>query len=380
MNEIEYKLKLWPESLKKSLLRAAFLSGDEALRAWEAWRVQINMDDQPDPGSFRLLAQLYRNLQKHGIEDPLMMKFKGVTRQTWYKNQRFFRSVAPLLRALGEVEIESMLLYGPALALQYYQDYVLNGGPTLTILVRSEQAATAIKQLQALGWASEARLPAELVEPYIASGFMHFFRDALERRVHLHWHLLPECCQAEADDDFWAGARATKIQDVTLYTLNPADQVLHICAQDSSIPEVSQFGRAIDVMLVLNAVQAEFDWERLVAQAQKRRLLLPLLNVLGYLQDNLDEPLPPAVWQQLKTAPISTGERLEYKFKTSRLVVWRRFLRLWFNYSRRRHESHWLRKIIGFPQYLQHFWRLEHLWQVPLQAVSAARHRARGSG
>ena len=376
-NEIEQETEYWPESLQKPLLRAAFLSGEAGLRAWAVWKSQVNMDDHPDPGSFRLLPQLYRNLQSQGISDPLMMKLKGIARKAWYNNQRYFRSILSPLQALHQVGIETMLLYGPALALNFHSDYALREQTILPILVRPEQAIDAIKQLQALGWESEARLPSHLIEPYITVGFMHFFNDAKERRIQLHWHPLPECNHSEADEDFWEGAVSTNLNNVPIFTLNPADQILHICAQDTSLAEASLFLRAIYVMLVIRATETGLDWERLIRQAQQHRLLVPVMKVLHYLQENLDEPLPPEIWQRLKTLPISRGEQIEYNLKTSRIVVWRRFSRLWFNYLRRSNERHLLQKIMGFPRYLQHFWRLEHMWQVPLQAVSAAQARLR---
>lgn len=70
-NEIEQETEYWPEPLQKPLLQAAFLSGEAGLRAWAVWKSQVNMDDHPDLGSFRLLPQLYRNLQCQGISDPL---------------------------------------------------------------------------------------------------------------------------------------------------------------------------------------------------------------------------------------------------------------------------------------------------------------------
>jgi hypothetical protein len=370
------EIKFWPEPVQRLLLRAAFMPGNAGVEAWEMWKTRVNMDDHLDLGSFRLLPQLYRNLQKHGVDDPLMMKFRGIARHTWYKNQRFFRSVLPLVHSLHEVGVESLLLDGPAIALQYLSDYVLDEGTDLAILVRPDQAATAIRQLQLSGCAPESKMSAGL-EPHLGVGYTYFSQNETGRRIGFYWHVLPRCCWVEVDDDFWTGAVGTNIYDVPLHTLNPADQILHCCVSDGSSSETSLFVRAIDVMLVLNAVQAEVDWDRLIARAQRYRLVLPIMSVLSYLQDNLARPVPPVVWQRLKALPISRQEQNEYKFKTSQFSVWRKLSRLWFNYVRCAGDLRRFQKVIGFPRYLQYHWRLGSLWQVPLQAISATRREFR---
>ena len=122
-------------------------------------------------------------------------------------------------------------------------------------------------------------------------------------------------------------------------------------------------------MMVLNALQVEVDWDRLITQAQKRRLLLPLMDTLSYVQDTLDAPLAPAVLKRIQALPISTWEQIEHKVKTRRASLWGGFPALWFNYSRRQCNANWLRKLVGFPRFLQHAWRLKRIWQVPPYAT-----------
>jgi len=367
--------KFWPESLQKPLLRAAFLPNEAGLQAWELWKSQVNMDDHPDPGSFRLLPPLYRNLQRLNVDDPLLMKLKGIVRQRWYKNQQFFRSTVPTLQQLHQAGIEPLLLYGPALALYYHSDYTLDGGTVLSILVRPEQAVKTIHLLQDSGWVSEARLPQSLIEPYTTVGFMHLFQDSIQRRLQLHWHLLPECCQSEVDASFWQEALLTDVNDVPVYVLSPTDQLLHICVQDTSTVEMTPFLRAIDAMLVIEAAKDDIDWNRLIAQARQYHLTLPLLHIFDYLQTNLDNPIPKDIYQQLRATPVARWQRIEFKSKNSVNIVSRRLSRLWFNYFRRNTKRSLLANVAGFPKYLQQYWRLKSFWEVPRQAVSAAQAR-----
>ena len=155
------------------------MPGNAGVEAWEMWKTRVNMDDHLDLGSFRILPQLYRNLQNLGIDDPLMMKFKGIARQTWLKNQRLFHSTAPPLQALSEAGIDVLIFSGAALALRYYPDYVLSPATELTLLVRPAQALAALTQLQALGWTPVSSLPQIPIDAYIQPSLSIAFRIQL---------------------------------------------------------------------------------------------------------------------------------------------------------------------------------------------------------
>ena len=368
--------KIWPVSSQKELLRATFLDGREGSDAFENWKSQIDMADHPDFGSFRLLPFLFHQLIAQGIDDPVMMKLKGIARQNWYKNRRFFYNVEPTLQALYKVGIECMLLCGPVFALNYHQDYALGAENNLSILVPMEQVRPAFEQLQMMGWQPAKQLLEPMHKPYLAANWLHIFQDATGCKIYLHWHLLPACRTVEADTDFWNRTITTAIHEVPVHILNPADQLLYSCVEDHSSHELSNFLRAIDVMLIIRATP-DLDWDRLISQAEKHRLVVPLMAVLSYIQDILDDPLPPMVWQRLLTLSISWQEQLEYRLRTSNPLLGRQFWQLWFDYRRHTGIDSLVQSLLGFPRYLQHFWQLPSLRQVPGQAISIIRQHLR---
>jgi hypothetical protein len=335
------------------------------------------MDDHPDLGSFRLLPQLYRNLSRQGVDDPLLLRFKGVARKEWYKNQRFFSSVVQPVEVLNQAGIQSMLLYDPAMALRCASDYRIGTTATLAILVPTRQAICAAECLGRNGWISESGMLSALMANHLSLAYMHAFNDTLQRRIQLHWHLLPECCQLEADQEFWAGAVTVKLHDTQVLILDPADHLLHICVQDTMISCCSTFVRAVDAMLLIQAAREELDWARLIRQATERGLVLPVISVLDYLQANLADPIPDEALAKLRAMPVPKQQQVEFRLKNSQILIWRRLLRLWFNYLRGANGLNWPRKVVGFAGYLKHYWRLDHWWQLPLQAVSALRYRWR---
>lgn len=288
--------RTWPESSQQELLRAVFASGSAGASAFEAWRCQIDMADHPDVGSFRLLPALSRRLVADRRDDPLVSKLQGIARRNWFQNQRYFRSWAPVLESLYELGTPCMLIGGPSLALRL-NDYALLTETILTILVRSNQACQAIERLQAIGWRSKKRLP-PLTESYVTTSRMLGFRDEVGREIRLHWHLLS--ASRSTGSDWWDHAVPVCVHNVPVWVLDSADQVLYSCAEDSLTPNRSTFQRAVDVVLVIHG-EAEIDWNRIIWQAKKRSVILPLLAVMRYIQSVLDDSIPAPIWEQLQS-------------------------------------------------------------------------------
>ena len=115
----------WPESSHKPLLQATILSGPKALAAWEEWKAQVNWDDDPDSGSYRLLSHLFNNLNELQVDDPLMMKLRGIARKNWVNNQRTLFSAPWPWSDFHKHGIDFIILPGASTALQYYPEYVL---------------------------------------------------------------------------------------------------------------------------------------------------------------------------------------------------------------------------------------------------------------
>jgi hypothetical protein len=105
--------------------------------------------------------------------------------------------------------------------------------------------------------------------------------------------------------------------------------------------------------------------------------VLPVISVLDYLQANLTDPSLDEALATLRAMPVHKQQQVEFRLKNSQILIWRRLLRLWFNYLRGANGLNWPRKVVGFAGYLKHYWRLDHWWQLPLQAVSALRYRWR---
>lgn len=371
MNKAGDSGSCWPTWRQELLLRAALLQGRDTIQAWQKWRSNVDID-QLDPGSYRLLPLLYRNLRAQGIEDPLMGRLKGIYRRTWCENRLFLYDMSRLLRRFQDAGIETMVLKGAALTMLFYEDYGLRPMDDFDVLVHRQDAETAVALLLKLG-CKELSKPVRwnqagtFVQPHVLVANSCGFKNPAGRAIDLHWHVLYDCCYAHADDDFWDGAVSVELDDVSTRALNPSDQLLHVCVHGARWNPVPPIRWLADAMLILKASECTIDWNRLLAQAEKRRFTLPLRETLTYLRDGFAAPIPDAVLSDARRIPVSAMERIEYKYKsrdyTQRLLSYLPLL--WFYYLRSTDAIRSWRKLVGFVEYLQYVHGLRYLWQVP---------------
>jgi hypothetical protein len=367
----EYDLVWQPTPEQKLLLRAAGFEGRVALDAWQQWKSSIDIEHL-DSTSYRILPQLYRNLQsQQAASDPLMSRLKSVYRHTWSKNQIFLHAVSRILRAFHDEGIPVMVLKGMALVPLYYKDWGVRPMSDIDMMVPTTEAERAMRLLAALGWQSKSKHPERFLHVRHSTDFINAAGQSLD----LHWHLLWECCQAGADDDFWEAAIPVQIGEVTAQALCPADQLLHVCIHGSTWNPNPPFRWAADAAVIIRSAGDRLNWQRLYEQAEKRRLVLPLSRMLGYLHDGLDVPVPEAFLQRLRTAPVSKAEQREYRLKTRPMRGLPSLQVFWYNYTRSAGSRGVARHRISFPRYLQYNWNLEHLHQVPVYMVTRVARR-----
>jgi hypothetical protein len=363
------------------LVRAALLNQPEALDAWNQWKTNIDFEAL-DPGSYRLLPLLYKNLTRYGIQDALLPKLKGIYRLTWCKNRLLFRALDTVLQALQAANIETLLLKGTVLTAHYYRDYGCRPMEDLDILVKPDKAPEALRIVRELGWHVKMGAPDamnalkkttwtpqdEQTERFLTCRHAAPLINASGQQIDLHWRSSSWCADARLDHDFWNNAMALQIGDVATLAFNATDQFLHTCIHAvtwTHIPPIRWLG---DVMILLNSPDAVIDWDRVIYQAQKYRLVFLLHQVLEVLQTILPTPIPDAVMDTLQTLPISSYERMEYNTVTARMNSLRKLTMRYVVYNRLTEGLNPSEQPLSFLQYLQYWWDLPNLWQIPLES------------
>ncbi|MEW5855839.1 MAG: nucleotidyltransferase family protein [Cyanobacteriota bacterium] len=362
-----------PNFEQKLLLRTALLQGKEAMDSWDKWKSSADIETL-DVESYRLLPLLYRNLSAHGVTDLHMARLKGVYRRTWCENQVLLEKIADVIRSVQNAGIEIMLLKDTALNLHYYPDKGLRMIHNIEFLVHPADVLKTIDVLTKIGWIAKGKIP------NIIAQFPHSlrFENKSKQYFYLRWHLFADAFQEDAEKDFWDSAILTKLDDFSAYVLNPTEQLLYVCVYGGTSNFVFPVTRLADAATLLNSYQSEIDWNRLVTQAQKYRLILPLQNILTILHEILNAPIPPLILQEVKNLPISKFERSEYQLMSKKeKSVTERLISRYLQYSRAVNPDNFKLRFLGFPRYLQYIWGLEHLWEVPLQAMMRGIKRLR---
>jgi hypothetical protein len=353
----------WPTAAQRLLLRAALLEGTPAVDAWREWRQQVNFDGM-DEASAVLLPQLARNLSLLGVEDPILPRLRGMRRRVWTQNTERLLETASLIRTLEEAGIATLVLKGAALSIAYYPDRGLRPMTDTDLLVPTRLARPVMalfmdKGWVPAGWVPEARRP----ELTIGVHHAHEFRHPGGQKVDLHWHVLWECGAPDADDDFWAAAVPLDLLGTPARTLCPTDQLLHVCVHGAHWSGTPSIRWAADAHMILRGPGVSIDWDRLVAQARRRGLVLPMRATLSLLVEILGAPVPPAVLATLRGIAVPWTQRVEHA--TGTRAVRRPSIAL-LNRACHNHRRYagrrFGRSLLGFPRYLRSSYEQESFW------------------
>jgi len=335
----------FPDARQTLLLRAALDTGDGARAAWERFLAGGGRVEDLDDGSYRLLPQVYRNLEFCEVGGEAMIKLRGVYRHAWYRNQVLLRGAGSLVRALQQVDVDVMALKGAAVAALYPGGLATRPMNDVDLLVAPDHVERAVDVLQAQGFAMDGEFPFA-----VARRIRHavpFRRDGLE--IDLHWHLL---AQGGDDRDVWRRARASTLAGTELLVPAPEDQLLHTCVHGLGFfPAPVRW--VADAVLIIRSDEG-VEWDILVEQARARDVTVAMAHALRYLRDELGAAVPPAVIGGLARSPASPTSRLAHRVASRRagLPRWAVYLAYWDRYRRRERASGRRPSALGYASFV----------------------------
>jgi len=304
------------------LLQAALMAGDRSTQAWQQWRDCVDIETL-DSASYHVLSTLYPTLSKYQVDDPHIARLKGVYRRTWYGNQLLIKPLSAVLQALAAANVEVLVLGEMALLANCYADYGERAIAQFDLLVSPAAMPEAVTALREYGWHDSNFDPAaptpvqpdaELSAPL---GFHHDKACSLWLHNHLFW-AVP---QTHTDAQLWENAISTEINSVSARVLSPVDLLLHLCLKINQqlhadvIQQIQKqpFYCLADATRAISAIQSEAEWVRLLAQAQRYEIILPLRYLLSDLQQLFEIVLPDWVMPNLQKMAISYHELLSYQ-------------------------------------------------------------------
>ncbi|HEV7766892.1 MAG TPA: nucleotidyltransferase family protein [Thermoanaerobaculia bacterium] len=341
------------------LLCAALLRDPAQVReAFALWKSRVHVDDV-DHGSFRLLPLLYRNLMRHGIDDPLLPRLKGVYRQVWFRNQLVLDHGVRSLRALQDAHIPAIVLKGAALAGTAYAEPALRPMEDFDVLVARADFARAAEVLRGNGWS---------FHPPLSDPDAHFvFQHAVGMRregggdLDLHWSASGLPLDGQSAQTMWDSSRELRIGDGETRMLGAADQLLQICAHatllNEHIPPIRWAADAFHLIVSHLSQAAQIEWQPLLALARERRLSHVLRLCLEYLRDGLDVAIPEEVLRTLRKQE-RIGERLALSLRTSGgRLVYVQFVLEWMEHAFV--DTRGLLRLFLLPRFLRSYCRVD---------------------
>ncbi len=304
---------VWPTPQQEALLRAALLADERGLAAWRTVRPHLEVArlDAPVQGILPLLRE---NLAAHDVEDELLPLFKGVHRFTWARNQVLLNRMLPVVAELERAGISTLLLKGAALVVDTRLDAGMRAMNDVDVLVPTGMTAAAIDVLVSAGLRPVGDVPTWYIADY-APRFVpsHGFTDSDNLQLDLHWHVLHASCQPDADEDFWAAAVAVELLGVRTRSLCPADELLLVILHGLRWNAIPTYRWVLDAALLARGVSGPVDYERLLEQARRRRVLAQLAAGLSYLRRVVDAPIPADILRKLRSSGAPRLERLEFR-------------------------------------------------------------------
>ncbi|MFC1730876.1 nucleotidyltransferase family protein [candidate division KSB1 bacterium] len=345
----------FPNIEQEYLLQAALFKDESAVQAWEIWKKSVDLEGHLDPGSFRCLPLLYKNLLHHRIKDPFMTTLKGVYRQAWYKNQKLIYDSSRVIQLLHDAGIKTLILKGVALSIQVYNDYGTRPMADIDVLIPRNKARNAIDLLKKDGWKPEYD---EYIEYNLRYGRSMQFTDESGLEFDLHWHPFFESHENSSDNDFWDVSESLTVGDIQTLSLCPADTLLHVIVHGLRFNPEPPIRWIPDAYTLIHNSDKILDWNRLVNNIKKYKIVLQFRDAFSYLNDKFNANIPEKVIEELQNIPVTYAERLVYKYSKINTndipnTFFNQIKKLFAGYLRQSNKKAILWHLPGFLKYLK---------------------------
>ncbi len=321
----------WPTKEQTLLLKACLAGPELARKAFADWHGRVNIF-KLDHGSNRLMALLYRNLERAGVRAPEHEVLKGNWRYHWYLNKTRWREFGELGKQFEAAGLPMLALKGVSLAPFVYQDLGTRPMADFDLLVPKARAREAADFLRGAGYRTVTK---NIEQKFAEANGVEFYRDG-SSCVDLHWHVLHDALVDWSDEEFWARSETRVFEGVEARTLGPEDHFLHACAHGMRYNPVPPLRWLADATLLLEREGARMDVDYLMRAAERRRLADPVRRTLDWIARHLDLPAGNPVLAARRGVRVSVYEKVEYPFRVFPDKGLPGFVPQWRAYSRNR--------------------------------------------
>jgi hypothetical protein len=356
-----------PTAEQLLVLHAALDPAPTAALAWQRWREAVEFD-AVDHGSTRLLPLVYRNLGADAFDAEVGGRLKGLYRRSWSHNQWIFKRAAGAIALLEGAGIKTLITKGASLAVLSYGDVGVRPMDDVDVLVPIERTAEAIEVLSGAGWSPDHDDPLAWTEVHHSLGFV----GAERGNVDLHWFSL---WQPASDAELWRASVSLELSGAATRAPCSADQLLLACVHGTPWSPLPPFRWIADAVTLIRSAGERLDWDRLVAEAERRRVSVAVAAALDYLSEEFGAAIPSTALAHLRAAPASCHERAAFRAACQPDSPLRTLRMAWDRYRRLRDLDTGAPRPGNFIGFARRFWGLESVWQLPLHGARALSRR-----
>jgi len=232
---------------------------------------------------------------------------------TFQRSARVLALAGPALKALAQADIPVLALKGLAMVLSVYRDFQSRAMADLDLLVPPERIGQGVEVLLGLGWTLRDRHPDGFK---VSPGHVDHsvtLRHAGQVEIDLHYFSLDENRVPGDDEGLWARSQARQVLGAPCRIPCAEDLLVGVCAHgyraQRGVPRW-----VADARLLLDG---PVDWDLVLAEARRRRMVLPLQATLDYLGQNLHAPVPSRVLEALESEGVALWEPLDFAMRAA---------------------------------------------------------------
>lgn len=280
----------------------------EAGHSWMPDRAEESSDDLMEAIRRHRVAELLGS-QAAGLELPAdliepITALRSVSRRALMVQVLETGRLQTTLAAAG---IASMVIKGPALAVQTAGDPTARGSGDIDLLVAPERVEDAHRVLLSSGWTLRPEYdvqPGTWAWRHVLSAFNAFTYDGPGSSVDLHWRLDPTLDALPTFDEVWDRRVQVDLGGVSVSTLCHGDLLAH-----TSLHTAKDSWRWMRSLVDVHRLAANpLTWEQSDHGARLRRLELSTLAVTRFIV-GLPADVPAEVLARLDRVPASVLTR-----------------------------------------------------------------------
>lgn len=231
--------------------------------------------------------------------EALLKGLQSANMQTARRNMLMSAELLRVMKLLNDNGVNALAFKGPTLSQMAYGDITMRQYGDLDVLVRRNDAPSAVAMLQKEGYEEVYRLtPAQSEQWYKNAKDIVLLHPDKMIHLELHWQLSDDDYPVQMGHDaIWSRPQTVAIQGRDVPTFGAETLLIYLCIHGSK-HLWERIGWIKDIDLVIRT--QPIDWERFASRLDQENYARMVLLGLDLSRRLFRTPLPPSILQQLE--------------------------------------------------------------------------------